>query len=58
VGLQLAALALREQPDLGHFLATFRGSHRYILDYLIEEVRRDSLCYNLRVDPPKRKSQR
>ena len=37
-GLQLAALSLREQTDTAAFLATFTGSHRYILDYLAEEV--------------------
>jgi LuxR family maltose regulon positive regulatory protein len=33
-GLQLAALSLRGQADV----ATFSGSHRYVLDYLTEEV--------------------
>ncbi|MFZ6028925.1 MAG: LuxR C-terminal-related transcriptional regulator [Chloroflexota bacterium] len=37
-GLQLAALALQHQPDAETFIATFRGSHRYILDYLAGEV--------------------
>lgn len=37
-GLQLAALALREQADPDAFLAAFSGSHRYVLDYLVEEV--------------------
>jgi LuxR family maltose regulon positive regulatory protein len=37
-GLQLAALSLRGQPDIPGFLATFSGSHRWVLDYLTEEV--------------------
>ncbi|RPI32473.1 MAG: hypothetical protein EHM70_08885 [Chloroflexota bacterium] len=44
VGLQLAALALKtsasphDHPDSHQFIATFTGSHRYILEYLMEEV--------------------
>ena len=37
-GLQLAALSLRGQNDVAGFVAKFTGSHRYILDYLAEEV--------------------
>ena len=37
-GLQLAALSLRGQTDVDHFLDSFAGSNRFILDYLIEEV--------------------
>ena len=37
-GLQLAALSLRGRPDVAAFLEAFSGSHRYILDYLTEEV--------------------
>jgi LuxR family transcriptional regulator, maltose regulon positive regulatory protein len=37
-GLQLAALSLRSQPDIARFVAAFTGSHRYVLDYLTEEV--------------------
>jgi LuxR family maltose regulon positive regulatory protein len=37
-GLQLAALSLRGQADPAGFVATFSGSHRYILDYLAGEV--------------------
>ena len=37
-GLQLAALSLRGQDDVARFVAAFTGSHRYILDYLTEEV--------------------
>lgn len=39
-GLQLAALSLPGEPDLAAFVATFSGSHRYVLDYLTEEVLR------------------
>jgi LuxR family transcriptional regulator, maltose regulon positive regulatory protein len=38
VGLQLAALSLRERPDPEAFLDAFTGTHRYVLDYLSEEV--------------------
>lgn len=38
VGLQLAALSLRERPDPDAFLDAFTGTHRYVLDYLSEEV--------------------
>lgn len=38
VGLQLAALAMQHHADPAAFLESFRGSHRYILDYLAEEV--------------------
>ena len=37
-GLQLAALSLRGQADAAAFVAAFTGSHRYVLDYLGEEV--------------------
>jgi LuxR family transcriptional regulator, maltose regulon positive regulatory protein len=37
-GLQLAALSLRDRVDVSTFLATFTGSHRFVLDYLSEEV--------------------
>jgi LuxR family transcriptional regulator, maltose regulon positive regulatory protein len=38
VGLQLAALSMRERSDVSGFIDAFKGSHRYILDYLTEEV--------------------
>jgi len=38
VGLQLAALSMRGRHDVGQFVESFTGSHRYVLDYLIEEV--------------------
>jgi LuxR family transcriptional regulator, maltose regulon positive regulatory protein len=37
-GVQLAALSLRGHADPARFVATFAGSHRYVLDYLTEEV--------------------
>ena len=37
-GLQLAALSLRGRDDVPTFLAAFTGSHRFVLDYLSEEV--------------------
>src|SRR5207248_11753998 len=38
VGLQLAALSLQGGADVSTFLAAFTGSHRFVLDYLSEEV--------------------
>jgi LuxR family maltose regulon positive regulatory protein len=38
VGLQLAALSLQRRADPARFVATFTGSHRYVLDYLTQEV--------------------
>ncbi|HEY7483525.1 MAG TPA: LuxR C-terminal-related transcriptional regulator [Streptosporangiaceae bacterium] len=37
-GLQLAGLSLRGQADVGGFVASFSGSHRFVLDFLAEEV--------------------
>lgn len=37
-GLQLAALSLKESADPISFVEAFRGTHRHVLDYLIEEV--------------------
>ena len=37
-GLQLAALSLRGHGDPASFVASFSGSHRYVLDYLTEEA--------------------
>jgi LuxR family maltose regulon positive regulatory protein len=37
-GLQLAGLSLQGHPDPAEFVAAFSGSHRYVLDYLAEEV--------------------
>ncbi|MEZ4644943.1 MAG: hypothetical protein R3E31_19800, partial [Chloroflexota bacterium] len=37
-GLQLAGFVLKNQPDQHAFISTFSGSHRYVLDYLTDEV--------------------
>lgn len=37
-GLQLAGLSMRDQPDVASFVDSFSGSHRFVLDYLTEEV--------------------
>ncbi|MCA9969341.1 MAG: hypothetical protein KC425_03950 [Anaerolineales bacterium] len=37
-GLQLAALSMRGQQDVPGFIQSFTGSHRFVLDYLVEEV--------------------
>ncbi|HVO68844.1 MAG TPA: LuxR C-terminal-related transcriptional regulator [Aggregatilineaceae bacterium] len=44
VGLQLAALSLQGRADRTNFIQAFTGSHRFVLDYLVEEV--------LRLRPP------
>ena len=39
-GLQLAALSLQDRPDQqqAEFIAAFTGSHRFVVDYLVDEV--------------------
>ena len=37
-GLQLAALSMQGRQDIDAFVNAFAGSHRFILDYLAEEV--------------------
>ncbi|GAA3606518.1 LuxR C-terminal-related transcriptional regulator [Microlunatus ginsengisoli] len=37
-GLQLAGLSLRGRDQTDDFVAAFTGSHRFVLDYLVEEV--------------------
>lgn len=37
-GLQLAALSMQGHRDVQSFVRAFTGSHRYIIDYLAEEV--------------------
>ena len=37
-GLQMAALSMRGRGDVSGFIKAFTGSHRFILDYLVEEV--------------------
>jgi LuxR family maltose regulon positive regulatory protein len=37
-GLQFAALSLQGNQDVPSFIQAFAGDHRYIVDYLVEEV--------------------
>jgi LuxR family maltose regulon positive regulatory protein len=37
-GLQFAALAMQGHQDTSSFITSFTGSHRFVLDYLLEEV--------------------
>ena len=37
-GLQLAAISLQGRADVVGFIASFAGSHHFVLDYLLEEV--------------------
>ena len=37
-GLQMAALSIRGRQNVAGFIKAFSGSHRFILDYLVEEV--------------------
>jgi len=37
-GLQLAGLSLRGHADAAGFVAAFSGSHRFVLDYLADEI--------------------
>ncbi len=37
-GLQLAALSLQGHDDVGGFVKAFTGSHRFVVDYLAQEV--------------------
>lgn len=37
-GLQLAALSMEGQKDLESFVQAFSGSHRYVFDYLAQEI--------------------
>lgn len=37
-GLQMAALSMQGKKDPSEFIRLFSGSHRYIMDYLMEEV--------------------
>jgi LuxR family maltose regulon positive regulatory protein len=39
--LQLAALSLQDRADRHEFVEAFSGSHRYVIDYLVEEVMAD-----------------
>jgi LuxR family maltose regulon positive regulatory protein len=37
-GLQLVALSLSGRVDKARLIASFTGSHRYLVEYLMEEV--------------------
>jgi LuxR family maltose regulon positive regulatory protein len=37
-GLQLAALSMQGHQDTASFIKAFKGSHHFVLDYLLEEV--------------------
>ncbi len=37
-GLQLASLSIQGRSDTAGFIQAFTGSHRFVLDYLVEEV--------------------
>jgi len=37
-GLQLAALSMQGREDIARFIRAFTGSHRFVLDYLVDEV--------------------
>ncbi|RUT29685.1 LuxR family transcriptional regulator [Paenibacillus zeisoli] len=37
-GLQLAAISMQGSSDISSFIESFTGSHRFITDYLMEEV--------------------
>jgi LuxR family maltose regulon positive regulatory protein len=37
-GLQMAAISMQGRSDAASFIHSFTGSHRFVLDYLLEEV--------------------
>ena len=37
-GLQMAAISMQGHEDAASFINSFTGSHRFVLDYLVEEV--------------------
>ena len=37
-GLQLAALSIQGRENIASFIQAFTGNHRFVLDYLVEEV--------------------
>src|SRR5438445_743555 len=39
-GLQLAALSMQGRRDVAGFIRAFAGDHRYVMDYLVDEVLR------------------
>jgi LuxR family maltose regulon positive regulatory protein len=45
VGLQMAAIALRDHGNPSEFIKSFSGTHRYVLDYLMDEVLNQQPAY-------------
>jgi LuxR family maltose regulon positive regulatory protein len=39
-GLQLAAISMKGHQDTAKFIQSFTGSHRFVMDYLVEDVLR------------------
>jgi LuxR family maltose regulon positive regulatory protein len=37
-GLQMAAISLRGRTDVAEFVVAFAGSHRFVIEYLLEQV--------------------
>ncbi len=37
-GLQMAAISMRGRTNLSEFISAFAGSHRFVFDYLLEQV--------------------
>lgn len=37
-GLQLAAISMQGKAEVGAFIQSFTGNHRFVMDYLLEEV--------------------
>ena len=37
-GMQLAAISMQGHPDTTRFIKSFTGSHRFVMDYLVEQV--------------------
>jgi LuxR family maltose regulon positive regulatory protein len=37
-GLQMAAISMKDREDITGFIHAFTGSHRFVMDYLVEEV--------------------
>ncbi|MBK8539511.1 MAG: hypothetical protein IPL60_05785 [Ardenticatenia bacterium] len=53
-GLQLAALSMQGHQDVAGFIRSFAGDHRYVVDYLVEEVlqRQPGPCGASCCEPP------
>ena len=52
-GLQLAALSMRNRGDAGEFIEAFTGSHRSLLDYLVDEMVLDNQSQQAPLLPPR-----